>query len=138
MNEVFIPIGIVQIQEKEEIPTKTYKMDFETGRIIGTVDGIQAITQAIIKAFKTPRFKCLIYDGDYGCELQDVIKDEEASESYISTVGEELLRDATSTDDRVISVSNFKASFEGDEVYISSTIETIFGTVELREVIKVV
>lgn len=135
MSEVFIPIGIDQVQEKEENPTKTYKMDFETGRIIGTVDGKEAITQAIIKAFKTPRFKCLIYDSDYGCELQDVIRDKEAGESYLSTVGEELLKDALSTDERVLGVSDFKIEFGGDEVYISCTIETIFGEIDFKEVV---
>ena len=68
MAQVFIPIPIQTITEAEERPSKTYKLDLKAGRIVGYVDELEAVNQAILKAIITPRFKCLIYDNQYGSE----------------------------------------------------------------------
>ena len=49
--------------------TRTYKMDLETGRVTGYVDGTEAMRQAILKILLTERFAYLIYSWDYGIEL---------------------------------------------------------------------
>ena len=66
MDEVFIPIPIDEVTEAEEQPSLTYRLDLDNGRIVGKVDGLEAVNQAIRKAIITPRFKCLIYDDQYG------------------------------------------------------------------------
>ena len=46
--EIEIPIG--EIEEEPESASKTYKLDLNTGRISGMIDGREAAEQAIRKA----------------------------------------------------------------------------------------
>ena len=66
MADVFVPIPVATVKEAEEKPSLTYRLDLDKGRIVGKVDGMEAVRQAIKKAIITPRFKCLIYDNEYG------------------------------------------------------------------------
>ena len=76
MSRVFIPIPISGIEEEKEQPSLTYKLDLDTGRIVGKVDGLEAVNQFILKALLTPRFHCLVYDNQYGSEIKDTVTDE--------------------------------------------------------------
>ena len=49
MSRVFVPIPISGIEEEKEQPSLTYKLDLDTGRIVGKVDGLEA---------------CLLYTSD--------------------------------------------------------------------------
>ena len=69
MPDTFIPIPVETVKEAEEKPSCTYRLDLDNGRIVGKVDGLTAVNQAIRKAIITPRFKCLIYDHQYGRAL---------------------------------------------------------------------
>lgn len=73
MAETFIPIPVETITEAAELPSRTYRLDLEKGRIVGKVDGLAAVDQAIRKAIITPRFKCLIYDHQYGNEAEAAV-----------------------------------------------------------------
>ena len=53
---VDIEIPIDTIEEETEKPTRTYRLDLDSGRIIGAVDGIEAVNQAIRKAIITARY----------------------------------------------------------------------------------
>ena len=86
MDSVYIPLPINEVTEAVEKPSLTYNLDLEKGRIIGKVDGIEAVKQAIHKAIITPRFKCLIYDNQYGSEIRDVIIAQDATPEYTETV----------------------------------------------------
>ena len=83
---VDIEIPIDTIEEEAEKPTRTYRLDLDSGRIIGTIDGIEAVNQAIRKAIITARYKCLIYDDDYGGELKDMVYDEVSTPELIEDV----------------------------------------------------
>lgn len=61
------------IEEAQEPSSKTYRLDLDKGRISGKIDGLEAVNQAIRKAIITPRFKCLIYDNQYGSEVEDAV-----------------------------------------------------------------
>ena len=50
MSRVFFPIPISGIEEEKEQPSLTYKLDLDTGRIVGKVDGLEAVNQFILKA----------------------------------------------------------------------------------------
>ena len=63
---------LILLKKRRKSLQKTYRLDLDSGRIIGTVDGIEAVNQAIRKAIITARYKCLIYDDDYGGELKDM------------------------------------------------------------------
>ena len=60
MSRVFVPIAISGIEEEKEQPSLTYKLDLKAGRIVGKVDGLEAVNQYIEKALLTPRFHCCL------------------------------------------------------------------------------
>ena len=134
-ESVYIPIPVATVQEAAEPPSKTYKLDLDKGRIIGYVDGQEAVRQAIRKAIITPRFKCLIYDHNYGSEIKEAIIQKDATEAYTRAVLPGFVADALKPDSRVLRVSNFEFEFEGDECRIKFDADTIFGAVQIEEVI---
>ena len=133
--ETFIPIPVETITDAAELPSKTYRLDREKGRIVGKVDGIAAVNQAIHKAIITPRFKCLIYNHQYGNEAEAAVTAKDATRDYIEATLEGFVRDALRPDTRILSISDFAIDFEGDAAHISFLAETIFGATEVEEVI---
>lgn len=135
MASVFIPIPIETVEEAQELPSLTYRLDLDAGRIVGKIDGQEAVEQAIRKAIITPRFKCLIYDHQYGSELEDVIIANSAPRGYIMAAAEGFLRDCLKPDTRILSISDFAIDLQDDRARISFTAETIFGNMQITEVI---
>ena len=133
--ETFIPIPVETITDAAELPSKTYRLDLEKGRIVGKVDGIAAVNQAIHKAIITPRFKSLIYNHQYGNEAEAAVTAKDATRDYIEATLEGFVRDALRPDTRILSISDFAIDFEGDAAHISFLAETIFGATEVEEVI---
>ena len=133
--ETFIPIPVETITDAAELPSKTYRLDLEKGRLVGKVDGIAAVNQAIHKAIITPRFKCLIYNHQYGNEAEAAVTAKDATRDYIEATLEGFVRDALRPDTRILSISDFAIDFEGDAAHISFLAETIFGATEVEEVI---
>ena len=134
-DSVFIPIGIDEISTEEELPSKTYKLDLDKGRIVGFVDGQEACRQAIRKALITPRFKCLIYDNQYGSEIEDAVTVNDATREYIRSVVPGFVEDCLKPDSRILGVSNFTFEFQGEGAYIGFEADTIFGKITVEEVI---
>lgn len=134
-ESVYIKLAVDTVEEAEEQPSKTYRLDLDKGRIIGMVDGQEAVRQAIRKAIITPRFKCLIYDNQYGSEIEEAVTQKDATHEYTEAIVPGFVRDALRPDTRVTGVSNFAFRFEGDEAYITFDADTIFGTVRIEEVI---
>ena len=57
----------------EEYPTRTYRIDFANKRLVGIVDGVDAMAQAVEKICRTERYSERIYSGDYGIELSRLV-----------------------------------------------------------------
>lgn len=132
---VDIEIPIDSIEAEAEKPTRTYRLNLDSGRIIGNVDGVEAVNQAIGKAIITARYKCLIYDDDYGGELKDFVYDKIATPELIETAIPELIKDTLSQDTRILDVYDFEFQFENDSAFISFKVNTIFGETQISEVI---
>ena len=129
-----VPIGISQIVEAEEQPSKTYKLDLDTGRIVGKVDELEAMNQFIRKALITPRFKCLIYSSQYGSEIREVTTSDATPELIESEIPR-LVDDALTYDPRILKVYDYSFSFNDDSVNIKFSVDTIYGTTEFEGVI---
>lgn len=134
-NNVYIPIPIETITEAEEQSSLTYRLDLDNGRIVGKIDKLEAVNQAIRKAIITPRFKCLIYDNQYGSEVEAAIIENDANRSYIEAVTEGFIKDALRPDTRILSVYDFQFEFKEDKAYIFFKADTIFGETEIEEAI---
>ena len=134
MEKVFISIPIGNVEEEQEKPSLTYRLDLATGRIMGKVDGLAAVEQAILKAMITPRFHCLVYDNQYGSEVIDAIIANDATPEYIVAAAEGFVRDCLKPDTRILDITDFTLEFEGDSVRINFRVETIFGEIEIEKV----
>ena len=133
MSEIILSTPIETVEEAREAPSRTYSLDLDRGHIVGNIDGIEAVSQAIRKAIITPRFKCLIYDNQYGSEIEETVVAKDASEDYILATAEGFIRDALLPDTRIIDISNFEFDFIGDSAHIKFTAETIFGQTDIEE-----
>ncbi len=131
----FIPIPISTLQEAPELPSLTYALDLDKGRIVGRVDGLKATEQAIRKALITPRWKCLVYDNHYGSEIKNAIIAKSASRELVEAEIPRMVEDALLPDTRILSVEDFSFEFETDKCYIQFTANTIFGVTTIREMI---
>ena len=80
-------------------PNKTYKLS-ET-QIAGKVDDLEAIKQAIHHILSIERYAYLIYDDNYGVELEKYIGQDF---SYLEATIEDTLKEALTQDDRIVDV----------------------------------
>lgn len=123
----------VTVKDEELSATKTYKVDFEKGTIVGFCDEVQALKQAIYLILNTERYEYLIYSWNYGVEFKSVIgknKDIEESE-YKRVIKEALLQD-----DRISEVDNFVFDYEKDGVTIGFTVFSIYGEIHLEREVR--
>lgn len=107
-------------------PSKTYSLDFSNGYIGGMVDGIEALKQFILKAIRTARGRFLIYDDDYGSELEDVLGGDSSFELLAAEIPR-AITEALIYDDRISAVDDFVITQEGDAVYVEFTVTSVLG-----------
>lgn len=140
MIMAMIQLPFSTIDEGEVETSKTYRIDWENGRINGFVDGVEAMKQFIKKALITPRFKCLIYDSQYGSELRENLMNSQMTNEYKETEIPFWVEDALIHDERVLNVYNFNITFGEhyplqDSVFVSLDVDTVYGQIPIEEVI---
>ncbi|ATO51039.1 DUF2634 domain-containing protein [Brevibacillus laterosporus] len=119
--------------EPDTQPTLTYSLDFDTGDIGGMIDGETAIRQFIRKVIMTARFRFPIYDGEYGCELIDLIGQDLPMELLRSEIPR-VITEALIYDDRIDDVYDFEIEREADKLFVSFYVDTTDGlTIEVVE-----
>lgn len=118
------------LNESDELATaKTYKYDFNTGRFLGFIDERDALLQYISKALLTARDYYGIYTQDYGSEIAELIGDD-VTQAYLDSEIPRMVREALEIDDRVISVGNVEVELKGDSVYITLSVNSVYGEIE--------
>jgi len=96
-------------------PSLTYRLT-ERG-LGGIIDGKEAIQQFIVKAIRTARSRFLIYDDQYGCEIEDLIGADVTRELLDEEIPR-VIREALIYDDRIDDVDNFSVTHSSDAVVI--------------------
>ena len=99
-------------------PSLTYRIVGD--RIIGRVDGKEAVQQFIAKAIRTAWNRFLIYDDQYGCELEDLMGANVTRELLDDEIPR-VIREALIYDDRIDDVRNFEITHTGDSVFVNFT-----------------
>ncbi|MGG1598026.1 DUF2634 domain-containing protein [Paenibacillus naphthalenovorans] len=108
-------------------PSRTWKLDFERGRVTGTINGLDAVRQAVYKALQTERFEHLIYSPNYGVELRRFLG---TSQAYVQSELKRRIREALMQDDRITDVTDFQITFAGDTAHVEITVVSTFGRFE--------
>jgi Protein of unknown function (DUF2634) len=114
-------------------PSKTYRLDSNASEIGGLIDGEEALRQFIAKAIRTARYRFMIYNGDYGCEIEDIIG-ANVSQELLNVEIPRFIREALIYDDRIDDVVDFVITRDSDKVYVAFTVVTADGTNFTEEV----
>lgn len=113
-------------------PSLTYRIVDGTS-VVGKIDELDAVKQAIAIMLSVERYDYLIYSWDFGAEIKDLIGKDIA---YVVPNLIRLIRECLIQDDRILEVDNFEPSKEGSAVKVSFTVHTIYGDVNAsKEVI---
>ena len=115
-------------------PSKTYYMDLNQCRIIGKVDGYDAMIQAIFKILNTERYTYAAYSSNYGIELMDLYG---MSVTYVMPELERRIKEALEWDSRIDLVDNFEFEVNGPSVTATFTVHTIFGNIEAERTVEI-
>lgn len=117
-----------QSVEYEIMPTKTYRVDKENGRIIGSIQDKDAVFQFIKKVLDTDKYAFEIYDWYYGNELNKLAGKEY---DYIVTRIPKIINEALLVDDRIKNVRDFTFNkISIDSMVCSFYVDTIYGTID--------
>lgn len=119
----------------EILPTKTYMIDHVNKRIIGTIEGPEAVMQFIQKVLSTDKYAFEIYDWYYGNELLKLVGH---SYDYVVTRIPNIFREALLVDDRIIDVRDFTfTKTDIDSVEVSCHIDTVYGEVAYAQEVAI-
>lgn len=101
-----IPTGteILILDTSEHMPSMTYRMAAEKKEVRGALDGMDAVKQAVYKILQTERYKYVIYDWNYGVELEDLLG---KAVSFVIPELQRRITEALLTDDRIEAVRIF-------------------------------
>ncbi|SEN73442.1 Protein of unknown function [Amphibacillus marinus] len=89
--------------EETLLPSRTYAV--YNNRIIGTVDGIKAIRQAVEKILRTQLFNYEIYTETYGIESDRLIGQ---NFDFVRADIQRTIEDALLIDDRIEEINDFR------------------------------
>lgn len=112
--------GVTFIQQ----PSKTWYINKETNRIQGDVDNLDAVRQAVEIILNVERFRWQIYSPNSGMQWDGLLGQ---NPGYVASEVQRRIRDALSVDERVLGISNFEYTMDGDAMTCSLTVNTVYG-----------
>ena len=138
--EIFPFIDPQEIPIENELPmAEEWAWDFEKldfklkdGKMY-QVEGKEAVKIWLWKLFMTARYRQVIFDWDYGHELENLIG-QGYTQGYLNSEAERYVREAIEYNlkDYVTDVRNVNVSFDEGTLTIEFTAITPYGEVEIR------
>lgn len=108
-------------------PSLTWRLDLEQGRVVGKIDGLDAVRQAVFKILQTDRFWHDIYTFDYGHELSSLIG---GNPLYVQSEVSRMISEALLQDDRISAVERVTLDMAGDSLTVQFVVVTQYGSFE--------
>lgn len=118
--------------EKKTIPSLTWEMQEE--ELGGEIDEMEAMRQAIDKILHTERYRFLIYDWNYGMELEELFG---KNVTYVIPELKRRIEDALLADDRITAVTDFSFVQEKGSLTATFLVHTIFGEVTMERTVDI-
>lgn len=115
-------------------PSKTFRLDMENKRITGTVDGLDAIRQAVYCILNTERFDWLIYSWNYGVELKALFG---KPIGLVKAKIKKRIKEALQQDDRIESVDSFTFENRGRKLHVKFIVHTTIGEIEAEKEVSI-
>lgn len=120
--------------EEITLPSKTYKLITDKNRIVGYIDELEALRQAIFLILSIERYEYVIYSWNYGVEFNDLIGQ---STDYVMPEIKRRISEALVQDDRITSVDNFSFKINKKKVHVFFTVHSIFGDVDEESTVSI-
>jgi len=117
-----------------QMPSKTYRLDIENKRINGTVDGLEAVKQAVFCILNTERFDWLIYSWNYGAELKGLFG---KSVGLVQAKIKKRIKEALQQDDRIQGVDTFSFNSNGRTLHVTFIVHTTLGDIEAEKEVSI-
>ena len=122
-------------EEYESSPDLTYRLDFANKRIIGKVDGKDAVMQFIKKVLNTDKYAYSVYDWYYGNELLLLVG---MPYDYVITECRRIVDEALTVDSRILEVTDFKFDrVSSDSMTMSLLVKTIYGDINYSQEVMI-
>ena len=123
-NTLNLPGGVEFSQ-----PGLTWKINQETRRIEGTVDGYESVRQAVEIILYVERFRWQIYTPYSGVQFDGLIGQ---NPGYVGSELQRRITDALVMDDRVTGIKDFTYTADGDKMTVSFTVTTVYGDISAQ------
>lgn len=120
--------------EKKTMPSLTWKIREEKKEVRGDVDAAEAMGQAVAKLLQTERYRYVIYDWNYGIELEDLFG---RNVTYVIPELKKRIEEALLADDRVTAVTDFSFRQEQDSVTASFLVHTSIGEIAAERRVEI-
>lgn len=112
--------------ETQRMSSKTYKIDWENGRIGDFIDGTEAIAQSAELAITTERYIWHTYSWNYGSEIYTLIG---RNDAYIVSEMKRMIEDALSTDSRIEEITDYVFTRTNRGISCSFKLKTTAGDI---------
>lgn len=122
-GDVNISTGVTFVQQ----PSLTWYINKESNRIQSTVDGLDAVRQAVEIILNVERFRWQIYSPNSGMQWAGLIGQ---NPGYVASEVQRRIKDALSTDERVLGISNFQYTMNGESMTCFLTVNTVYGNTQ--------
>ena len=110
--------------EVVEEPSYTPRLNQDTYRISGFVDGIESVKQSVYLITNIERYEWLVYTWRYGIELLELYGKEY---NFVIAELERTFKEAIMQDVRVEDVKDFTFKANRNDVFMECTVVSIFG-----------
>lgn len=115
-----ISTGVTFIQQ----PSLTWYINKDSNRIQGEVDNLEAVRQSVEIILNVERFRWQIYSPNSGMQWDGLLGQ---NPGYVASEVQRRIKDALSVDERVLGISNFEYTMDGDSMTCSLTVNTVYG-----------
>jgi len=127
-----MPDLVEEVEDTSIAYPKSWLFDFDTGDFVldgaGNVveaDGLTTWAQWCVKAVLTQRLAFVVYNWDYGVDIENVMK--QPTRAVTEAELEKEITEALMTDPRTAEVKNFTFEWSGDELTVSFIIVNAAG-----------
>lgn len=125
--------------EEDDEPERTISPNFSSTELRTSVNPVGRVNLGneldayrlwVMKCLLTERYKYLAYDTDFGVGLNEILESDDDRDIVESEVEREIT-EALEVDERTASVEDFSFSWQGDELRVEFTVESVYGDEEM-------
>lgn len=121
--------------ELETLPSLSHRLNVEKYNVVGKVDELEAVKQAVYKILNTERYEKVIYSWNYGIELQDLIGQDL---NYVSSEIGDRIRESLIQDDRIEDVTDIEIeTLDKKRLHVTFTVMCVFGEFSMEKEVTI-